>query len=541
MSKFWTKFKNLVFNKTTGFLFFGLSLTSVLTVSLTYKYKNNFKPSFYNFRSYMSEDSIARMQEDFDYKEFDEINQFTNALLTRKAIAGIGNDALAVELIKQNKLAKIDYQTLFNFDEETVQDKNKLANKLKSLYTEQIWEHLISYDEDLKTDNNGKLVAEERHLWEYFVPYFSQDMVVVYNPSKILNKDDFETYYEFDTQILNQLISEKNDDLKWTTRTFSDYDVLRTIKNMGFDNWEITDAVRDNMVYGSSYRLNTETKQREDSQATGDGYDNKNNESIHKELLDQFEELIRDSLDYSLTSKKVNFIGDGLELVDKIIDPNSQINAGIIYNGDVIDAYLSADNHPSVRNGAIRFIRPKTNILLVDGLVISSETNNYYRQKVFEAVKESYLNGLLDDNGNQITNWDETEEKVIETLENNMFVLNFDDTGYIPVYKYAYDFIKEHYFDYQLDEAYENEMKARYQNLNLSNERWNEIFAYEKDYMKSLYDITNEYTLKLPGTNQNLITDSTKISYHVDHLAIKPVNEKTLTDIQFYWGQKIKK
>ncbi|PPJ44556.1 hypothetical protein C0075_25890, partial [Rhizobium sp. KAs_5_22] len=66
-------------------------------------------------------------------------------------------------------------------------------------------------------------------------------------------------------------------------------------------------------------------------------------------------------------NKHISFIGDGLEIVNNIINPTRpDVNVAIMYNGDAIDAYYGSDNFPDVvEDGEIRSIKPKHNLLLV--------------------------------------------------------------------------------------------------------------------------------------------------------------------------------
>ncbi|VEU76814.1 hypothetical protein [Mycoplasmopsis columbina] len=527
--------KTKILTKQVAFGAFGLAITAGLAGTIGYKYSHPFKPSFFNYKQYMLEENQDIIRKYFDYKEFDTLNQFTNAILTNKAVAGIGSDAQAVNLIKKNKLKKINFHKLFPnvISESDLENKDILAQKLQELYTEQVWQHLSSYDKELEVDENGKEFSDgKRHLWEYFTPYFSQDMVVAYNPSKVLNiKNDenlnFKKYYDLDKQILNDLITTNEDnenDNSWEAGSFSLYSILKTLKKYGFNNLEATDAVRDNMIYGSGYRFDKESNKYVDSYATGKGNDFDNGIKDHKELINQFADLIKNSTGYSLNSPKINFIGDGLELVDRIVNPASDIQFGIIYNGDAFDAYKGADNVNNSHDGAIRYIKPKTNLLLIDGLVIVDGIDKEFEDKVYEVVKNSFLEGLGDGQ------W---EDSGVDKTELHSY-LNFDNVGYTPAFKKLVDFIEENDFEY-----IENWSKPSTM-TDVSDDEWEDMKKYEQQYASNLFAINAKYNLKVPGTLQDLITSGDK-TYTVNHYDIKPVDEKTLTEIETYWNLKIKK
>ncbi|MGV2393807.1 UNVERIFIED_CONTAM: hypothetical protein O8I53_13175 [Campylobacter lari] len=174
-------------------------------------------------------------------------------------------------------------------------------------------------------------------------------------------------------------------------------DILKIIRNEGFEYYEYTDAVRDNMIYGSSYRLNTETKQRE-PQPTGDATsDTDGKKPLYESLIDQFIDLFYEGTGYSLkNTKHVRTNGDGQELLNTLIDPTKTTNVGILYNGDALDAFISRDNvdGSKVPDGTVKFIRPSTNILLVDGLVVTNDVTQDIMDEIINTAQESFFGGL---------------------------------------------------------------------------------------------------------------------------------------------------
>ncbi|WP_051617785.1 hypothetical protein [Mycoplasmopsis iners] len=569
-SNFWNKLKGFFLNKTFLYSAVGVAVVGVLAASLTYKYSHKFKPSFYNYKQYINDgDDVShkrRINQDFDFKEFDTLNQFTNAILTNKAVAGIGSDSQAVTLIKKGKLEKLDFKKLFPKAFESNPDAS-LEEVLKSIYTEGVWNHLASYDDELLTDENGKAYEQPLHLWEYFLPYFAQDMVVAYNPAKLNLKNqkhgaeyDFKATSTLEKKIYDKLMEERPEDKSWEAGSFSLYSILKVLKEEGFDNLEATDAVRDNMIYGSAYRLDKNANKYVSIYATGKGQNfNKVNDpnklielfkkhvedekakgnnfetsdkmieelemfanqqtsgaSNYQELIDQFESLIKNATGYALNSSKINFIGNGLELVDKIISPQSEIQMGIIYNGDTVDAFFGNDNNSNVRDGELRYLRPKDNLLLVDGLVIVKGTSDEVKNKVYSAARDTFIQGIGDGT------WDSVEDK----LELGS-VLNFDSVGYTPVFKKVVEYVREEYF-----KSIEEWEKPD----NFTDEEWAKHIEYEIKYVNNLFDIKDHYTVWNPLNPDEEIT-----AYNVHHYDIKPVDQKTLTEIETYWNLKIKK
>ncbi|BBA22389.1 spermidine/putrescine ABC transporter substrate-binding lipoprotein PotD [Mycoplasmopsis bovirhinis] len=410
---FWKTHKNKVL-VSSGILSVAGIFTAVLSTKLTKK----FKPSFYNYKSYMSSDNIDKLNETFDYKEFDEINQFSTALINNKAVAGIGSDFLAAELVRKKLIGKIDYASLLGLEElegfleydklktlvnsqdftnysiteqetykkelsEAFNKKQLIKQFVKLTLRPEIWDHLLKYK--LEDDNE---------LWEYFYPYFSQDMVVSYNikknPIAVDNATgngsiDFEKYKN----------TFQNNDIK---DPLSLVNVLKIMSLNNFNKWYITDSIRDNMMYGSSYwPLPTG---RTENNFTGYVLDNETDgNETYKILIDAFADLINDGTGYNIKdANHIAFKGDGLEIVNDLINPSrNDVNVAIMYNGDAIDAYYGKDNFPNlVEDGHIRAIKPKNNILLLDGLVISSGVSKENAKKYAQKVSESFFQGTID-------------------------------------------------------------------------------------------------------------------------------------------------
>ncbi|WP_322935464.1 hypothetical protein RRG40_03750 [Mycoplasmopsis felis] len=415
------------------FIIFGASLLFLSTIfitTLTLKKNKSFKPSFYNYKSYMSDDNIEHLNNTFDYKEFDEINQFTNALINNKAAAGIGSDFLAAELANKGLISKLDYSILLNlpelknylkyddylkeFNELNIQlqnaknqeQKEYLNNKIievqqnlnnskkskelikqyvKLTLRPEIWNHLNSYN---LNDNN--------ELWEYFYPYYSQDMVIAYNIKKVsINPENLDENQSIDiSKYSNKFINtEPNKEI--IQNPYSIINLLKIVSENGYDKWVITDAVRDNMLYGSSYwpLPNGRTNEK----FTGIVQEEDNNSKPYEILIDSFVDLIKDGTGFDIRNNKhITLKGDGLEIVNDLINPNRpDINAAIMYNGDAIDSYYGSDNFPNqVEDGEIRAIKPNQNILLVDGLVLSNKLNQETKDDFMHNISTGYYSYL---------------------------------------------------------------------------------------------------------------------------------------------------
>ncbi|MFU2193108.1 hypothetical protein [Mycoplasma sp. 4079] len=363
-----------------------LTIAAVGTGLIVSKAINRYKPPFYNFRSYMSNDNKEKLRDVFSYAEFNEVNEFNNALINHKAAAGISGDFLAASLIKKECLQKIDYSILLN-KPELKNDREKTKQYLKNIIKSEVWEHLENYNEQLKTKFNGEELKDEKgnypELWEYFFPYFSQDMVIAYNIKKKPIAPEKKT--EDDAINLDLYADKFNNGYE----TNSIINSLKIVADNGFDSWIITDAVRDNLLYGSSYWTNA------DGTHSADQFTGAVTKETYKGLIDSFVSLIKDGTGFPIGHKNISFQGDGLELLNNLINPKRDVNAAIMYNGDAIDAYYGEDNFPGkVEDGEIRVIKPKENILLVDGLILSKVNTEESNKLYLETIRDGFLDNL---------------------------------------------------------------------------------------------------------------------------------------------------
>ncbi|WAM03538.1 hypothetical protein ONA22_00415 [Mycoplasmopsis cynos] len=352
-------------------LVLGLALFIAIIVFLLVGFKvgTPFKPTFYNYKSYISKVNETKINQSFDYKTFNEIDEFTVGLINNKAIAGIGSDFQTINLIKKGYIKKVNFEKLLN---RKINDSNELKQILQKIYTPIVFKHLESYDEELKTDEFGNLYNKPKHLWEYFVPYFQQDGVIAYNSLKASDKSNEFISNEKIIENYKKVINKSSiTNFKDNIKPYSLFNILNTLKNNNYNNLVITDAVRVNMLYGSPYKF-TNNK-------IVSNYGSIVNENNYKILVDSFIDLIQNSTNKKIDDKAISFNGDGLEILRSLIDPSRKdITASIMFNGDALDAYYSEDNGFNIKDknqdiipvpkGTIKVIKFSENVLLVDGL-----------------------------------------------------------------------------------------------------------------------------------------------------------------------------
>ncbi|EFF41750.1 hypothetical protein [Mycoplasmopsis alligatoris] len=480
------RFKNKVNLRILAFCMSIVTLISLLFAALGFKVANNYKPSFYNYKSYMSKDNITKLSKNFEYKQFLEINEFTQALVNNRAVAGIGSDFQAVTLIRKNLLKPINFEKFLNLDFEIKSDEH-LAKVLEKTYSPIIWRHLKSYDEYLKTDVFGNVI--NTHLWKYFVPYYTQDAVIAYNSDKHPIKG-----FEVTEKMLKDNLSKINH-VQGIKDELSMFNILNTLKNSGYEHFYMTDALRDNMLYGSGYELNLNNNQRTDSEFTG-----LVTNSTYERLVNNFTDLIKDSTTYNVKdSNHITFKGDGLEMLNTILDPSKpDAQVAIMYAGDALDAYYSEDNYENVPQGTLKHVKPSKNLLLVDGLVVVDNISNDVEDLVYSTLNE----GIYRRNGSLANLANANPEKSIEELLK---------LGQLNIYK---DFLKN-----EILKADSTKTDTWFEKLNKS---------LEKDYQVN--SITNPWTEKFLKNNPEISAELQKV-FELDQekLAIK-LSYQNITD-----------
>ncbi|WP_322949520.1 hypothetical protein RRG44_02550 [Mycoplasmopsis cynos] len=380
------------FKNIKNILVLGLALFIAIIVFLLVGFKvgTPFKPTFYNYKSYISKVNEAKINQSFDYKTFNEIDEFTVGLINNKAIAGIGSDFQTINLIKKGYIKKVNFEKLLN---RKINDSNELKQILQKIYTPIVFKHLESYDEELKTDEFGNLYNKPKHLWEYFVPYFQQDGVIAYNSLKASDKSNEFISNEKIIENYKKVINKSSiTNFKDNIKPYSLFNILNTLKNNNYNNLVITDAVRVNMLYGSPYKF-TNNK-------IVSNYGSIVNENNYKILVDSFIDLIQNSTNKKIDDKAISFNGDGLEILRSLIDPSRKdITASIMFNGDALDAYYSEDNGFNIKDknqdtipvpkGTIKVIKFSENVLLVDGLVVSKNISNANEDILYQTLRNS--------------------------------------------------------------------------------------------------------------------------------------------------------
>ncbi|ENY69373.1 Hypothetical protein, putative Spermidine/putrescine ABC transporter substrate binding protein (potD) [Metamycoplasma auris 15026] len=413
-------FKALIFS------FASILILFLFIGSLALKLNNKYRPSIYNYESYLAPGIIKKLNQNYHYKQFKEVNEFTQALVQDKAIAGVGSDFQAAQLILDKKIKKIDYSVVFG-------DENKDWNKRKNLFTETIQNHLENFDQliynklasmtedDLKRigfeidpqkkawrmldETKAKNEKEWDHFADFIIPYYSQDKGIAYN----INKDTRPHLKDLNDDGEIEELKEANLKKDWL-------DIFKILHKHNYQRIGWTNAYVDNLMIGA---FNSRKEWTKEFTANGEGKLFDFNEKNYKDAIDSFVSFVKNASGYEIRNTMHNFLsGDGLELVNHLIEPASgRSDAAVVYNGDALDAYYSKDNFASVEEGKIRFIRPKHNYILMDGWIISHKLSEEDTKKFLEALKENvYHNNAKFNKEDGLMNLE--EEFIAKIIEN---------------------------------------------------------------------------------------------------------------------------
>ena len=301
-------------------LLIPLTFFGVLTGAIVYKSINPYKPAIYNYQSYVNPDLIPKIKEKYSYKEYKNNYEFNNAINNNKAVAGISTDYMIIDLIKNNKLSKIDFDAAFEITDP------------REFYSPQTIKQLKYFDNYIgDVDGDGK----KDEFWEYIIPVWLNNKVFVYNSDKIKNN-----------------IPDFNDD-------FSYINILKKLTENGVDVLAWTNAAIENSVIGS--------------EISESGFNTTLTLENYVERIDQFAQIVKDGTGHEINDGASNVFEDDSDVVlQSVIDSTSNIKGAYLFNGDALDAHWSEDNFSNVLDGTVKLVKPKNSPSFIDGFVVSS-------------------------------------------------------------------------------------------------------------------------------------------------------------------------
>ncbi|TPR53888.1 hypothetical protein [Metamycoplasma neophronis] len=391
------------------FILSFVAVIIVVAVALALKLTNRYRPSVYNYESYLSPNIIQKLKEKYNYKEFKEINEFTQALTQEKAIAGVGSDFQAAQLIIDKKIQKFNFELIYG------KGANEWENR-KQFYTKTVIKHMEDFDAlilstldnmekegretgfIIQRDSQGKALnyrlGSEKpsefnggwdHFYDYILPYYSQDKGVAYN----INEN---TRPNLNINLAQEELNEQSEKLSWQ-------DVFHYLRNAKYTHFGWTNAYIDNLMIGAM-TYGEDWKNKFTKVVNGTRLFDFNEEN-YKDAIDSFNKFIFEATGHDIKSTQFNFMSsDGLELLNHLIEPKvGRSDAAVMYNGDALDAYYSEDNFASVEEGKIRFVRPKYNYLLLDNWILSSGLTREEADEFTKTLAEVLYHNNIGTNG----------------------------------------------------------------------------------------------------------------------------------------------
>lgn len=376
------------------FVFFG-----VLTSGIIYKSINPYKPTIYNYQSYVNPDLISEIEKNYSYREYKNNSEFNNAIDNNKAIAGISTDYMLVDLINSKKISKIEFEKAFQITDPTKFYSDQTNKQLE------FFDKFIAPNSKVKGDIDGDGIADK--FSEYIIPIWLNNKVFIYNSEKIGNNiPNFNNNFSY-KNILKELTKNGVSTLSWTNAPIENSVVGSEISSEGFE----TTLTNDNYV----------------------------------KRIDQFSQIVKDGTGHAISDVSVNVFEDDSDVVlQSTIDPKSFIEGSYLFNGDALDAFWSEDNFSNVPSGTIKLVKPSNSPSFIDGFVVSSSISSDKQVELLKNLNNVFFEGKFktkEEISSEVTIDGKIEWNKLASLS------NFDYVNFTPTSKGEYDFILENYFN----------------------------------------------------------------------------------------------
>lgn len=425
--------------KFSKYFFLSFLFLGVLTTSLVVKLSTANKPAFYNFESYIHPENKKCLNQHYNYSVFQNISEFKSLLQQSKTIGGVTSDFQVVSLINEGLVKPINFSLIYK-EFPSNSPLSKQEEFLQSIWREQVWEHFESFNKYLR--NNDR-------YWRYVLPYYMQDKVVAYNVDKLSRKN-------------LKLLTEEEQENGITFPDKSLFGIVKTLSEKGFKKIAWNNSPQDNLLHGAYYY--NQKHLAKTSSTPFYKLPTLVTEANLKRYVESFLELVEDSTGAPLSDTSRNLlISDGLEIVTRLIDPNGDLDAALLYNGDALDAYYYEDNFPSLEERQppylpVKFIRPVDNVVFVDVLVVNSNLSLEESDRLLKEVNRCVYQGVDLPETEIISLQEEAATAGGDSLEQTAsrsffsqpqtlpWLRNFDYINYTPTHKNFYNFFFKHYF-----------------------------------------------------------------------------------------------
>ncbi len=339
-----------------GILIIGvLSLPTLILVN-----EKKTVPTFWNYEQHISDKREKGLRESLGYSIFSDLDELEAAISSKKVIAAIGSDYQAAKFIKEGIIQKIDFEKLWGLK---YTNSDELKSQLKNIYTPFTFKAL---DEAFD--------LEEKKLWQYVVPYLSQEKVIAFD----INKSNKWTAAEKE-----KLKTPEGVKSLFPNKSYKG--IFNTLKNKGYHRLIVNDYVRGNMMIGS--------------EISSGGFNSLPTEKNYKTQINNFKQIIedQDGFNQSILSNNVKFDSAGTSVLQDLINPNKNWDTALLYNGDALDAYNANNHFENIKNNHfIRVVFPENPIYLIDTLFIPTYINDDSPEKLLTKTYNAIKTNLFE-------------------------------------------------------------------------------------------------------------------------------------------------
>ncbi|UVD81986.1 hypothetical protein NV226_01615 [Mycoplasma iguanae] len=590
-----------------GALFSATSLIGLTIGGYAYWASRDFRPVIMNFESYVSPEAEKEINKHFQYKVFQELNEFSRAIESQRIVGGFASDFEIARLIISGKLSKIKYEKILRNIPELQGDNTSKAFEANGMIKKSIvqkylrtetMEHIDSYNSYLK-DSKGNIIDIDKdgkadEMWEFMIPYYIQDKVIAYTTGGYkTNQNDSENLTPLRPDSYNVLTPEEREQgIAFEDQTFTE--ILKKLRTKNYSKFTWTEASRDNLLIGSEV---------ENSDANKPGqitYSGEVTPSNYRSMVEGFLKVVREGTGDSVSNINTNkFVSSGTDILQSLIEPGNPSDAGVIYNGDALDALYSGDNFANVPDGQINYIRPKNNITLLEGFVFASYNNEATNDKIYDILYESIYRGIdmtteelfkeilsvekipfmveneegewvaettIDENGKTVEIWEKDGKEnygVIIDYSAVAITRNFDYINYTSSWKADFEVIKKMYFNNAVTTTAEESSIIHVNEKPLMFEMVKDVeegdLETKLEEIKSALnidevseDVSDAFSQKLLNifvTQQKyqtitggMPTEDTPADqiYEVHYESIKPINDQLRSEVITYYNIKTK-
>ncbi|OYD26612.1 putative solute-binding family lipoprotein [Mycoplasma testudineum] len=387
MSKFLSK-KVL---KIVGISAATLGIAGGIVGAGVYKTITPSRPVFFNFAAYASEGNIEELSQNFSYRTYTDVNDFKDQILAQRVSAGITSGYQIASMIKEGLLRQIDYDAFFNI-KGTSRERginNYDSAWAQATFTDSVYEQFSFFDSYI----NQVFPNQNLHLWNFMVPYYTQYKEIFYDWNDIIK-----------TNLTQSEISNEEIDFETRIKSLDSASDGQSIENLlkvlnslvSSDKiFSFHDEMRDNIAYGSMNLVNQDVE----------NFDGALDIETNSKYVDNFVAQIEKGLNTGIeNTSKILFSTDSQPMLNGLINPQLNIAAALIYNGDALDSFFASDNFVNYADenfqgsrNPTRSAKIKSKISLTDGLIIPKYVSEERANSNLKLIHDSFYDGWFNE------------------------------------------------------------------------------------------------------------------------------------------------